>query len=605
MLRKRLSSSFVTIVLILWFVTLVALVMMRNSTHSYGKLLKDDFVYIDAAQSIRTLTVTLNARYLPALASEAGLQADRVHYDNIRNELMGKLDLIKNRDDQDVHWKEAVHRLDDTVKTYFEGFERRFSAPPQMSPADRESLLLFISTQTRHLTDATNSVIFVVEERLFSGASRLHKESAKNSLILAIIALLGTTIALVVYLRLLKHLVYPVEHLQQSISEAREGKYELAMPTTGGDPEYSDVANAFNELAAELKSRRGEGNESLIRSSRVNRAILEAIPSPVFVLSDNRDVVEMNPAAELMSENLGVSGRMPIKLQRILDKCREEGTEFLPQDPREAILFRIHDEECFFLPRIFHFGAPGSPQSGWAVLLHNVSRIRWLDDMKTNLLASVSHEIKTPLTGIRMVLHLLLEERSSSLDDKQRMLVSSASGDCERLLTSLNALLELSRAESGSPHLSRIPTDLRECVERVMKHFSPIAAEAGVRLEMADDDQKHPEVLADPVRLDEVLNNLLSNAIQHSPGNGSVTLRLAKYDSEYIRVSVTDQGMGVPEAAQSRIFERFFRAPGQETHGLGLGLFISREIMRAHEGRIGLLERNGDVTEFYIDVPIA
>lgn len=607
MLRKRLSLSFVTIVVVLWVVTLVALMMMRNSTKGYGKLLRNEFVYIDAAQSIRTLTVTLNSRYLPTLASNSPLGADRQHYDNVSKELQAKLDMIKARADQDVHWEEAVSRLEDSMKTYFEGFERHFAdAPPSGSTLeDREQLLSFISTQTRHLTDASNAVMLVAEERLYSGVARLQKMSGKNSLILAITSLLGTSIACLVCLRLHKHMVDPVEHLHHSIGEAKEGNYELSIPSTPGDPVYSSVASAFNELAAELKAKRGENEESLIRSSNVNRAILEAIPSPVFVLSDNRDVVEMNPAAELLTENLGVSGRMPLKLQRILDECRQEGSEFLPQDPRDAILFRIREEEFFYLPRIFHFGAPGSPQSGWAVMLHNVSRIRWLDDMKTNLLASVSHEIKTPLTGIRMVLHLLLEERSSKLDDKQRMLVSSASGDCERLLTSLNALLELSRAESGSPHLSRVPIDLRSCVEKVCKQIAPVAAEEGVSLQMADDDEKHPEVLADPVRLEEVLNNLLSNAIQHSPGNGVVKIRLSKSDSEFIRVSVIDQGPGVPEAAQSRIFERFFRAPGQEARGLGLGLFISREIMRAHEGRIGLLERNGDETEFYVDVPIA
>jgi two-component system, NtrC family, sensor histidine kinase KinB len=84
-----------------------------------------------------------------------------------------------------------------------------------------------------------------------------------------------------------------------------------------------------------------------------------------------------------------------------------------------------------------------------------------------------------------------------------------------------------------------------------------------------------------------------------------ITLRLSKPDAIHVRVTVEDQGPGVPEASQGRIFERFYRAPGQKHQGAGLGLFISREIMRAHEGRIGLLERKGNATEFYIDVPIA
>jgi two-component system, NtrC family, sensor histidine kinase KinB len=234
-----------------------------------------------------------------------------------------------------------------------------------------------------------------------------------------------------------------------------------------------------------------------------------------------------------------------------------------------------------------------------------VSRIRWLDDMKTNLLSTVSHEIKTPLTGIRMVLHLLLEERSTPLDEMQKIMVTSANEDCERLLVTLNTLLDLSRAESGATHLSRVPMAIRDSVARATRLYASAAAAKDIDLQVEGDHPDAPEVLADPVRLDEVLNNLVSNAIRHSPQGGKIVVRQSKPDSEHLRVSVIDQGAGVPEASQSRIFERFYRAPGQKCDGVGLGLFISREIMRAHEGRIGLMERTEDVTEFYIDVPIA
>jgi NtrC-family two-component system sensor histidine kinase KinB len=184
-------------------------------------------------------------------------------------------------------------------------------------------------------------------------------------------------------------------------------------------------------------------------------------------------------------------------------------------------------------------------------------------------------------------------------------MVTSANEDCERLLTTLNTLLDLSRAESGSTHLSRVPMDLEAGVARATKLYSSAAGAKNVTLRTENKGGHLPEILADPVRLDEVINNLVSNAIKHSPGGGEIVLRLSKPDAEHLRVSVIDQGPGVPESSQSRIFERFYRAPGQQADGVGLGLFISREIMRAHEGRIGLSERTGDLTEFFIDVPIA
>jgi signal transduction histidine kinase len=341
-----------------------------------------------------------------------------------------------------------------------------------------------------------------------------------------------------------------------------------------------------------------------MRTNLVNRAILEAIPSPVFVLGEDGRILQLNPAAELLTESLGVPNRIPAKIQRILEESADTGTNHLPEDPREALLFRVGEREHFYLPRIFRFASEDGVHSGRAVLLHNVTRIRWLDDMKTNLLSTVSHEVKTPLTGIRMVLHLLLEERSGTLSPIQRTMVSSANDDCERLLATLNTLLDLSRAESGTTHLDRVPVDLPVALQRSERLFAPKADERKISIQVETEGDL-PDVSADPLRLDEVLNNLVSNAIKHSPDGGVVTLRTSQPDADHLRVSVIDQGPGVPEEAQSRIFERFFRAPGQDSDGVGLGLFICREIMRAHEGRIGLRERKDNQTEFYIDVPIA
>lgn len=429
--------------------------------------------------------------------------------------------------------------------------------------------------------------------------------TGQNILFVATLVMLGTGIASLMYFELIKHLVDPVVSLRRSLGEIRKGNFELTLPKPYRWSEFFDLVIAFNSMAAELKIRRGESDENLMRANLVNRAILEAIPSPVFVVADDSRIIQVNPSAETLTEKLGIRGGLPLKIQRILDECRKTQTGFLPQEPQEAILFRIQEEEFYYLPRIFRFDSEISSHSGWAILLHNVSRIRWLDDMKTNLLATISHEIKTPLTGIRMALLLLLEERAKPLSEKQRALISSASGDCERLLNTLNNLLDLSHMESGATHLERVPISVQSSMERVVRLFASAAASRNIALQIAGEDVGLPKILADPVRLDEVLNNLISNAIKHSPEGGRIILRPSRPDAGHVRISVIDQGPGVPEASQGHVFERFYRAPGQDNQGVGLGLYISREIMTAHDGRIGLRDRTGDCTEFYIDVPIA
>ena len=604
MLRTRLFFGLLTLILLLWGVGAAALLLVRDASKRYDTLVQESYPAIKLSRGFRTITTGLNVHYLPALASARGTQGpDRSKFDADKEELKDRVNALRLQTSSDGGWDDLLARLDQAVETYLQGYER-FFAESLSTQEDRSKLMSYMSTQTQRITDLSDSIFALADAKMMGSSVKSGAESSKNTFFVLTLVLLGTGIAMFIYFQLVRHMVDPVVGLRRSIEEIRKGNFELTLPEPGADSEFRSVATAFNDMAAELRVRRGETNERLLKTNLVNRAILEAIPSPVFVLGDDGRILQINPAAERLTESLGVAGRLPSKIQRILNESNDHGENHLPEDPREALLFRIEEREFFYLPRIFSFTSEDGVYSGRAVLLHNVTRIRWLDDMKTNLISTVSHEIKTPLTGIRMVLHLLLEERSGGLTDVQKTMVSSANDDCERLLITLNTLLDLSRSESGSTHLERVPVALRDAMLRAERIFEPRAAEKSVEIDVEATDGM-PEVSADPLRLDEVLNNLVSNAIKHSPTGGKVTLRASQPDAEHMRVTVIDQGPGVPEEMQNRIFERFFRAPGQDSDGVGLGLFICREIMRAHEGRIGLKERAHDQTEFFIDVPIA
>ncbi len=602
MLRFRLFFGLLTLIILLWGVGAAALLLMRDSNKRFDKRLASDYMIVSTANGFRSVTSTLNSTYVPTFTGPIRAEPDlpdRSIFESYSTELSARLKILR-----EAEVKEEA--LSKAVSAYLETYDRLLANPPR-DHESRDRVLTSISSQTQRITDLADNIAKIAETKLLSVGREAKETATQNYLFVSTLVLLGTAIAFVIYFQLMRHMVDPVSRLQLSIDEIRKGNFELSLPQPGQGSEFRSVAAAFNDMAAELKQRRSVMDDHLMRANLVNRAILEAIPSPVFVLGDDSNIVQINPAAEELTEDLGVSGRLPLKIQRILDECRKTGTHLLPEDPREAILFRIHEEEFYYLPRIFRFVSEDDDKgsSGWAVLLHNVSRIRWLDDMKTNLLSTVSHEIKTPLTGIRMVLHLLLEESGRSLNAMQHKMVESANEDCERLLVTLNTLLDLSRAEGGTTHLSRLPVPMRDAMERSARLYHGAASAKGCIIEVKPPETTLPDALADPIRLDEVVNNLVSNAIKHSPPGGTITLRCVKQGAEFLRVSVIDRGPGVPEASQGRIFERFFRAPGQSHEGVGLGLFISREIMRAHEGRIGLVERVDDQTEFYLDVPIA
>ena len=607
MLRTRLLFGLLTLVILLWAVGAAGIIILRDADLGFRTRLEHDYEAIETAGTFRVGTSAINHNYAPALASPLPqAMPDRRLYDETMAGFHDALRRLRMAGDGSQRWTQATEKLSEAIRLYEEDYEGILSGET-MTQERRAQLHGSMSAHTQRITDLSGSLISLAEERLFASSLILSQQSLKNTVFIGSLVVLGTGIAILIYFQLLRHLVEPVVGLRDSIEEVSMGNFELSLPAPSKGSEFSPLVKAFNSMAAELRVRRRESDELFLRNNLVNRALLSAIPSPLYVLDSKLKIVQLNPAAENLNESLELETSLPGKAKRLLLACQEKGADLIPEDSREALLFRISDEERYYLPRIFRFADEMGDYQGWAVLLQDVTRIRWLDDMKTNMLATVSHEIKTPLTGIRMVLHLMLEEQTGKLSEMQRKMINSATGDCERLLVTLNTLLDLSRAESGTTQLDRRPTDLAAVAEESAGLFRSKASASGIdiRVEPGEDI---PKVFADPTRIAEVIHNFISNAIKHSPPNGEIRIRLARRGADFVRLSVLDHGPGVPEDLQVRIFERFFRAPGQQADGVGLGLFISREIMRAHEGRIGIGEAEGNEpqqTEFFIDVPVA
>lgn len=329
-----------------------------------------------------------------------------------------------------------------------------------------------------------------------------------------------------------------------------------------------------------------------------HRTVIEAYPSPFFLVKEDGRVECLNPSASAMLSVLGLADRLPPVVQRLVDASFRQGLDHLPDHPAQAVYIRMGEKDAYYLPRIFRLRDGG----GAAVMLVDVTRVRWMDELKTGQIATVSHEIKTPLTAIRVMLHLLLEKKFGDLNADQEEMMRTACGDCERLLRTTNHLLELSRLGAGAGQLETAPEKPAELAAAAARAASEIAALRGIRIEL-EALPGCPEVRVDAARFGHVLGNFLSNAVKFSPARSTVRVRTAPGEGGFVRFSVIDQGAGIAEEFQSRIFDRFFRLPGSGNEGVGLGLSIAREIVRAHQGRIGVVSAPGRGCEFYCELP--
>ena len=231
------------------------------------------------------------------------------------------------------------------------------------------------------------------------------------------------------------------------------------------------------------------------------------------------------------------------------------------------------------------------------LVLKDVTQLRQQDEIKRGVVRTVSHQLNTPLTSVRMAIHLLLGEKVGALNEKQAELLTSAREDSDRLHEILNSLLDLSRFESGKAQMEFRALPPRSVVGEAVESFRRAAQDRGVALQ-ADIPVDLPEVWADTTRIGHVFSNLLSNALNHTSPGGRISLA-AEADEAWVRFRVSDTGEGIPAAFLSRVFEPFFRVPGRRNEsGAGLGLAIVKEIVEAHGGTVGVQSSEGKGSSF-------
>ncbi|OWK47292.1 sensor histidine kinase [Fimbriiglobus ruber] len=389
----------------------------------------------------------------------------------------------------------------------------------------------------------------------------------------------------------------------------KSAQLDHQVPVFGTD-ELGKLARAFNSMTSQLQAFRRSNLARMVRVQQTAQATIDSFPDPVLVLDPDGRVELANPAARQV---LGVSPSgegqpgpewqppEPLR-QPVLDALRSQRptlTEVFDQ----AVAFRLGGEDRAFLPQIRPIRDPVGDTLGAAVVLNDVTRFRLLDQFKTDLVATVSHELKTPLTSVRLAVHVLLEETVGPLTSKQTELLIDARDSAERLLALTDQLLALARLQrpqdQGQPRSEDPAGILRKAADIVRaraddKHVQVVVSAS----------EPLPQIAVDLERMELAVRNLLENAVTYTPAGGSVTLTAAALKGSRVEISVADTGVGIPPEYLSHVFDRFFRVPGQsDPAGTGLGLAIVKEIVTAHRGEVTCESSPDRGTTFRITLP--
>jgi signal transduction histidine kinase/HAMP domain-containing protein len=599
MLRWRLLIGMVSIFVLLMAVGGYSIWLIVRLQADIDSILKDNYESIREAHNIRIEMLRLNIAYLKPKLADAlavGLEPLEARYKPPFERTLLALRLLSPTEQTDVR------KLSDEVGDYLATLRQALTLPPDAQNR-YDALRTNLQEKNLALTETTERILAHNESAMIAAQAHANTVAADTVkfLIGAMIAAVGALIY--TYHRLGRSLITPIEDLTRSIDAVRAQRFEQSLPIHSND-ELGRLAKTFNAMAGELRTYRRDMDETILRLNRSLREAIAAFPYPVILLDAGYEIWVTNEAAEAFLKSIDSPSALPASIRERLEAVRLTGVNYLPEGPREALLFRIGEKETHYLPRILRIFSPEGDVAGAAIILIDVTRFRWLDDMKTNVISTISHEIKTPLTGIRMILHLLLEKSGGDLTEMQEEMVQAACDDCERLLTTLNNLLELSRMEAGRTQLDLQPVPPCDLLNDARDAFQIHAVGRNIKLSVHA-DEKLPHVLADSARMIHVIGNFTSNALKFAPEHSTVRLTADRIGSRFVRLSVIDAGPGIPSQFHARIFDKFFRTPSHRVEGVGLGLSIAREVVHAHDGRIGVESVPNVATRFYCELPLA
>jgi signal transduction histidine kinase len=274
---------------------------------------------------------------------------------------------------------------------------------------------------------------------------------------------------------------------------------------------------------------------------------------------------------------------------------------YVPRGFDEAVRVDLPDGPRRLLPRATALRSAEGLVTGTAIVLQDVTRLVRIDELRNDLVSTVAHEFRTPLTSLQMVIYMCAEGSVGPITDEQADLLSSARQDCDRLQAIVDDILDLSRIQTGRISIDARPANPGALLAHAASAAGASAAAKGIALAVEARGGVLP-VLADAERIGVVLANLLGNAIRHTPPGGRVVARVGQVGAS-ARFEIQDPGPGIPRQYREQIFERFYQVPGAHGGGLGLGLYISQEIVQAHGGAMGVESDEGRGSTFWFTLP--
>lgn len=414
------------------------------------------------------------------------------------------------------------------------------------------------------------------------------------SFALALTVLLGVILA--------RTITNPIKDMTRKIVRIAEGRLDQKVSVVGED-EISQLGLAYNDMLEKLSDALSQNEEEKEKLS----SILSNMSDGVIATDERGRVIVINRRATQMlrRENEDLIGQ---DISKLVDIDNKQINQRMKDNEADTIVSFDQGKETSLLVRLTltPIRRKGKEIMGAIIVIQDVTEQERLDALRREFVANVSHELRTPLTSVKSYVEAL---EDGAIEDEQlrNRFMGVIRNETERMIRLVSDLLQLSRLDSSREVLNMKPHLIAEMLEDVADRFSFQLQQRKIAIQLIIDEslQLNP-VRIDADKLDQVLDNLLSNAIKFTPEQGQIVISAQRINTQFVEVSVSDTGIGIPDQELPRIFERFFRvekARSRNMGGTGLGLSISQEIVRAHGGQIRIESKLNQGTKVSFTLP--
>ncbi|ABQ05002.1 PAS/PAC sensor signal transduction histidine kinase [Flavobacterium johnsoniae UW101] len=439
--------------------------------------------------------------------------------------------------------------------------------------------------------------------------SDIAKHSAETAnLSIAIVGTLCFLIAFNLLVNLPNNIANPIRELTQSIKEIANKNYSERVHFTSHS-EFGDLAKSFNTMAQKLEEYHDSNVYKLLFEKKRLETLINNMNDPIIGLDNEGIVLFVNDEAlkiiGLKSED--IIGKPASELAVSNDLIRSLILKESETPKKQPLKIFAHGKESYFEKEIHNItitptGEEKEINIGDVIILRNITLFKELDFAKTNFIATVSHELKTPIASIKLSLQLLENGKTGDMNDDQKQLVESIKDDSQRLLKITGELLNLSQLETGNIQLNIGKSNPHEIVKYAVEAVKVQADQKQIQL-IVDANENLKNVKADAEKTGWVLINYLSNAIRYSSEKSTILIKL-KEENDQMVFQVIDTGKGIDTRYKDKVFDKYFQVPGSQKSGTGLGLAISKEFIEAQNGNVGVESNLGLGSTFWFSLKV-